>query len=286
MTDLMVRESADVAVQQYSPAMTSLATWAMEAQAAHTVAISLAKTSFVPKGFQGRPDEITAAILVGQEIGLSPMAALRSIVMVHGTPSLTANAMRGIVQAKGHKIWVESESATKAVVCGQRLGDDKVQRSEWTIQRADQAGFPAKNPNWKSQPQNMLVSRATSTLARMIAADALLGLAYSKDELEDGLAPEPKRRTVARKAVSAGPKGEPELSAPSAAERAVQVGDDGDDPGLPEDIWNRYAWARNARGWDEDRGEEEFGLWSDGDALGGASDQQVNAFIEFMGGAA
>jgi hypothetical protein len=221
MTDLMVRESAEV--ETVSTTVMGLAAWAQEAAAAYQVAQSLAKTSFVPKGFQGRPDEITAAILVGQEIGLSPMAALRSIVMVHGTPSLTANAMRGIVQAKGHRIWVESESATKAVVCGQRLGDEQVQRSEWTIQRAEQAGFPAKNPNWKSQPQNMLVSRATSTMARMIASDALLGLAYSKDELEDGLSPEPVKKTVRRKTLAAVPQ--PELSEPSAAERSVEVGE-------------------------------------------------------------
>jgi len=157
------------------------------------------------------------------------MAALRSIVMVHGTPSLTANAMRGIVQAKGHKIWVESESPTKAVVCGQRLGDDQVQRSEWTIQRAEQAGFPAKNPNWKSQPQNMLVSRATSTMARMIASDALLGLAYSKDELEDGLAPEPVKKTVRRKALAAVPQ--PEFPEPESVDREAVVGDvEGDEP--------------------------------------------------------
>lgn len=231
MTDLMVRESAELETAAPSTTLMGLAAWAQEAQAAYTVAQSLAKTSFVPKGFQGRPDEITAAILVGQEIGLSPMAALRSIVMVHGTPSLTANSMRGIVQAKGHRIWVESESATKAVVCGQRLGDEQVQRSEWTIQRAEQAGFPAKNPNWKTQPQNMLVSRATSTIARMIASDALLGLSYSKDELEDGLTPEPAKRTVKRRNLAPVPQPEPEFPEPSAEEKSTEPFElDSDEP--------------------------------------------------------
>ncbi|MBQ1164367.1 hypothetical protein KBZ21_40970, partial [Streptomyces sp. A73] len=35
------------------------------------------------------------------------------------------------------------------------------------MDRATKAGFPAKNPNYKTQPQNMLLARATAECARL-----------------------------------------------------------------------------------------------------------------------
>jgi hypothetical protein len=56
----------------------------------------------------------------------------------------------------------------------------------WTIERAEQAGFTAKNPNYKTQPQSMLTARATAEVARLVASDVVLGIgAYSAEELQD-----------------------------------------------------------------------------------------------------
>ncbi|MBQ1164468.1 hypothetical protein KBZ21_41525, partial [Streptomyces sp. A73] len=41
------------------------------------------------------------------------------------------------------------------------------------------------NPNYKTQPQNMLLARATAECARLIAADVLMGMPYSAEELAD-----------------------------------------------------------------------------------------------------
>src|SRR5574338_122949 len=73
---------------------TELLLWALEARQAKAVAASLAKTSFVPASLRGKPDDITAAILAGQELGLKPMATLRSMDVIQGTPALRAHAMR------------------------------------------------------------------------------------------------------------------------------------------------------------------------------------------------
>ncbi|MBQ1164370.1 hypothetical protein KBZ21_40985, partial [Streptomyces sp. A73] len=42
-----------------------------------------------------KPDEVTAAILAGQEMGLSPMAALRSMHVINGVAGLSAISLRG-----------------------------------------------------------------------------------------------------------------------------------------------------------------------------------------------
>lgn len=192
--------------------MTPMMQWAAESRQVAIVAVSLAKTSFVPKAFQGKPAEVTAAILAGNEMGMQPMAALRSINVIQGMPSLSAVAMRGLVQSHGHKIWIVESSKTRAVVRGQRRGEDEVHESKWTIDRAHGLGLLSKD-NWQKQPEAMLIARATAECARFTAADVLVGMPYSTEELTDladGEEP-PRRRTAKRKPVTPVEVPEPEL---------------------------------------------------------------------------
>ena len=198
---------------------TALMLWAMDAAEAYKVAVSLCKTSFVPSTLRGKPEEAAAAILTGAEMGLSPMAALRSIDIISGTPAMRANALRGLVQSQGHEVWVEDASSSRAVVCGRRKGSQVVQRSEWDLERAKGLNL-LKKDNWLKQPQAMLIARATSELCRLVASDVLLGLAYSQEELEDDSAPlvdmsaqSMKTSTVARKPVVRAKA--PEMQAPA-----------------------------------------------------------------------
>lgn len=171
--------------------------WARDASEAHRIAVSLSKTSFVSTTLRGKPDEITGAILTGQEIGLEPMSALRSIDIIQGTPAMRANALRGLVQSRGHDVWVEEQTATRAVVAGQRKGSERVQKSVWTIDRAKRLGLTGKD-NWQKQPEAMLVARATAEVCRLVASDVLLGLPYAVEELDE--TPAEKPRTTRRKA--------------------------------------------------------------------------------------
>lgn len=180
-----------------------LARWAEAAQAAHQMATSLVQTSFVPEAFRGKPHEATAAILAGAEIGLDPMAALRSFDIIQGTAAPRANTLRAVVQSRGHEIAVAESTATRAVVRGRRRGEQTWQTSTWTIERATKLGLTGKH-NWKAQPQAMLVARATAECARLIASDAILGIPYASEELDDGIEPtpveevKPPRRTAQR----------------------------------------------------------------------------------------
>lgn len=183
-------------IEVQSVELSRLGRWAMDAQQAHTVATALSKTAFVPKTFQGKPAEITAAILAGQELGIEPMAALRSINVIQGTPALSANALRALVQGKGHEVWIKESSATRVVACAKRKGSDVEHRSNWTIERAQQMGLTGKD-NWTRQPEAMLVARATSEVCRLVASDAILGMAYSIEELADE-APEKAPRKAKR----------------------------------------------------------------------------------------
>jgi hypothetical protein len=186
VTEIAIPENNAVATQAAHIAATApsaLMLWAAEAQQANQIAIKLAQTSFVPTTMRGKPDDITAAILAGQELGLQPMATLRSMDVIQGVPALRAHAMRGLVQSKGHKVEVVEASPTKVVMRGKRKGERDWQTVEWPIQRAAQLGLTGK-AEWKKQPQTMLIARATGELCRLIAADALYAMPYAAEELD------------------------------------------------------------------------------------------------------
>lgn len=189
----------------------NLITWARALGAAHQVASALCQTSFVPRHFAGKPEEAAAALMLGDELGLAPVSALRSIFVIGGTPGMYARTMVALVQSRGHDVWTEAESATKVVVCGRRAGSDKVERSEWTIDRARRAGY-TNNKKYETSPEDMLYARAASTVCRRVAADVLSGIPYSVEELE--LEEKPRTAKVAR--VRPAPA-EPELESPSPA---------------------------------------------------------------------
>lgn len=194
--------------------LSRLGRWARDARDAHLIATSLAKTVFVSKEMQGKPELVTAAILTGQEIGLEPMAALRSIDVIQGTPAMRAHALRGLVQSRGHEVWVDESTETRAIVCGQRSGSEKTQRSVWTIDRAQKLGLVNRD-QWRKQPQAMLIARATAEVCRLIASDVLLGMPYAVEELDEAEDVKParkaRRKPVEKREIEAPPL-EPETS--------------------------------------------------------------------------
>jgi len=162
---------------------------------------ALARTTFVPAHFRGKPDDVAAAIMYGAAIGLDPMTALRSIYVVGGNPGLYARQMAAVVVAKGHSVRTVEVTDTSATVSGQRRGSDEVETVTWTIERATRAGYvPTINPDtgkyrtnangkvignekYLTDPQAMLYARALGDVCRRIAPDALSGLDYSVEEL-------------------------------------------------------------------------------------------------------
>lgn len=189
MTEIAVREDEpnggnEVAV--YTAPNSDLLLWVQEARQAAHIATSLAKTSFVPQSLRGKAEDITAAILAGQELGLRPMASLRSMDIIQGTPALRAHAMRGLVQSKGHKVWMVEQSPQRVVMRGQRREADgtygEVQESVWDFARAELMGLTGK-AEWKKQPQTMLTARATGEICRLVASDALYAMPYAVEEL-------------------------------------------------------------------------------------------------------
>jgi hypothetical protein len=114
------------------------------------------------------------------------MSALRSFDVIQGQAAPRAITLRAIVQSFGHQIELVESTATRCRMRGKRRDSETWQTVTWTMDRAKDLGLTGKD-NWKKQPAAMLVARATSELARLIAADAILGIGYSAEEIVDGV---------------------------------------------------------------------------------------------------
>ena len=88
---------------QIDPTGGRLVSWAHAADAANRLAKALCTTTFVPREMKDEGNA-TAAILMGDELGLTPLASLKSIYVIHGTPALYTRAMVALVQSRGHEI--------------------------------------------------------------------------------------------------------------------------------------------------------------------------------------
>ena len=159
-----------------------LEAWARDAIAISNIAANIATTSLAGQ-YRGKPDEVTAVILAGHELGIQPMTSLKSIDVIQGQPALRAHAMRGLLQSKGHEIELVESDDVHCVMRGRRKGATEWQSVVWDIPRARLLGLLGKD-QWKKQPKTMLINRATGEICRLVASDALHGMPYAAEELD------------------------------------------------------------------------------------------------------
>lgn len=145
------------------------------------LAQQLLKSGLLGKAIQ-KPEAAFAVILAGRELGLTAMQSLRSLHLIEGKPTLSADLMVALVKrsplCKAFKL-IESTSE-RATYEANREGEG-VTRMSFTIEEAKAAGVTGKD-NWKKYPAAMLRARCIAALARVVFPDLLLGV-YENDEL-------------------------------------------------------------------------------------------------------
>ena len=198
MTELAIPgRAAEPTFAHPDPTGGRLVAWADGLAAAHRIGTALCQTAFVPQAFRGKPEEAAAAILYGDEIGLTPTQALQSVHVISGRPGLYARAMVALLLSKGHEVWTVEKSDAKVTVAGRRKGSNHTHEETWTTGRAQKAGY-TNNKKYSTDPQAMLYARAAADVCRQVAPDALAGLDYTVEELE--LIDSPATSTVTRSA--------------------------------------------------------------------------------------
>jgi hypothetical protein len=138
----------------------------------------LVGTGFCPSAIK-TPAQALAIILTGQELGIPPMHALRSIHVIEGKPTLSAELMLALMLKGGVQItWVRSddEGASLAAKRGQTAFT-----GAFTLEEAKRAGLTGKI-GWRAYPGAMLRARVISLVARVVAPDITAGL-YTPEEM-------------------------------------------------------------------------------------------------------
>lgn len=175
-------------IERYRPEgrdVRRLRDWAEAATAAHRVASMLVTTSFVPVQYKGKPDEAAAAILAGFELGFEPIASLSAFSPIQGRAAPNARTLMAVVLSKGHEMELIESTAARCIMRGRRRGAETWQTVTFTMEQARALGVAQRNPEYRKQPATMLIARCTGQLARLIAPDAIMGIAYSSEELVD-----------------------------------------------------------------------------------------------------
>ena len=139
----------------------------------------------------GTPQAVLSTVLLGRELGLPAMAALRSVHVIEGKHSLSADLMVGLILKSGLAEYFQLIESTDELCTFEtkRKGAPKPMRLTYTIEQAKQAGLlqptrSGKPSAWQKMQKIMLTHRAKAGLGRLEYPDLLSGL-YTPDELRD-----------------------------------------------------------------------------------------------------
>lgn len=128
-------------------------------------------------------DEALSLMAIAQAYGMHPAKAIMEFHIVNGKPSVKADALLARFQAAGGTVtWITlTEKAAAAEFSHPQGGKVEIR---WTIEMAQQAGLPNKNPTWKSYPRAMLRSRVVSEGVRTVFPGVAQGM-YTPEEIQD-----------------------------------------------------------------------------------------------------
>lgn len=148
-----------------------------------------------------RPEAAFAVIAVGRELGLTAMQSIRSIHIIEGKPTLSADLIAALCKSRPDVClyfrMVES-TATVARFETHRKGEPEPTPMTFSIEDAARAGVTGKD-NWKKYPAAMLRARCITALARAVYPDLAMGI-YDPDEIEDAPVVQQPRYEVVRQA--------------------------------------------------------------------------------------
>lgn len=152
------------------------------------IAKMLVASRLLPKGID-TPEAAFAIIVTGRELGLTVMQSLRSIHVINGKPTLSADLILALVKGSSWCQYFRLVESTDSIATyeTQRVEEPSPTSMSFTIEMARRAGV-LNNPTWTKYPEAMLRARCIAALARAVYPDVVLGV-YETGELEPEVAP-------------------------------------------------------------------------------------------------
>lgn len=148
----------------------------------------LAESNLLPAQYRKNPANVLLAAQLGDALGIPTIQAINSIHVIEGKPSAGADLMASIVRRAGHRIRVTERAGQDGpIVTAQLIRSDDPDftfEATWDMKKARAAKLDGKE-NWKKYPGSMMRARAIMEVCRAGASEAMYGVSYTPEELED-----------------------------------------------------------------------------------------------------
>lgn len=144
----------------------------------------MAKSTIVPKQYQGRSGDILVAVQMGADLGLKPMQALQNIAVINGRPCIWGDALLALVQAHPAFEDIKETIENGIATCTIKRKGQSSHTVTFSIDDAKKAGLWGKPGPWTNYSNRMLQLRARGFALRDRFADALGGL-ITAEEAQD-----------------------------------------------------------------------------------------------------
>jgi hypothetical protein len=137
-----------------------------------------------------RQQKIELAIMHGATVGLGPFAAVQSIAIINGMPSIWGDGALSVIEHSGlledmvEDYELDGEEGLIAICTMKRRHRATPIVTRFSMGMADRAGLTKIEGPWQSYPERMLRMRARSWTMRDAFADVLRGL-HIREEVED-----------------------------------------------------------------------------------------------------
>lgn len=138
------------------------------------------RSGMLPKGLT-TPEAVLVLIETGDELGLQPMQALRSINVTNGRLMLSADIAVALCLKNPKCDYFIATNSDEKSCTFETSREGKVQSLTYTLEQAKKAGL-ASREMWQKYPAEMLRARAKISLARLVFSDVLAGV-YTEDEV-------------------------------------------------------------------------------------------------------
>jgi RecT family len=143
-------------------------------------ATMLVQSGFMPPSIK-TPENAIAVILMGRELGITPMASLQTINIIQNKPTISPQLMLALINRSGQLEDIKMESNSSAATCMMKRKGRHPHTVKFGKEEAQALQLSGKD-NYKKQPGTMFQWRAVAMCARVVFPDVILGL-YTPDEM-------------------------------------------------------------------------------------------------------
>ena len=193
----------------------------------------VSRTQAIPQAYQGKPDDIVATVIMGADLGLSPMQSLQNIAVIRGKPTVWGDGLLAICQSHpnfgGITEWLEDNGTPQATAhcCVKRRAGDEVIETvrTFSVDQAKRASLWGNKGPWSQYPERMLQMRARGFACRDAFADALRGIMPREEVMDYNNEPVVVQKTAPEevKAVLLPPEAKPKKLRTAAANKKAMT---------------------------------------------------------------